>query len=130
MLGEHSEELVSLFSRYPNRVCLVEPKQRNFRARIKHFPFVTGKTTALNVARHLAEREGFELVGLAPSHSAVRVLEKSGIASQTVQRWLLDRDAESKLTRHSVVVLDEAGLAGTSTLRAVLERVERATGTC
>jgi conjugative relaxase-like TrwC/TraI family protein len=86
----------------------------------------TGKTTALNVARDLAEREGFEFVGLAPSHSAVRALKKSGIESQTVQRWLLDRNAESKLTPRSIVVLDEAGLAGTTTLRAVLERIERA----
>ena len=39
----------------------------------------TGKTTALRVARDLAERKGFEFVGLAPSHSAVRALEKSGI---------------------------------------------------
>ena len=61
----------------------------------------TGKTTALRVARDLAEREGFEFVGLAPSHSAVRALEKSGIESQTVQRWLLDRNAESKLTPRS-----------------------------
>ncbi len=86
----------------------------------------TGKTTALTVARDLAEREGFEFVGLAPSHSAVRALWKSGIESQTVQRWLLDQNAESKLTPSSVIVLDEAGLAGAATLRAVLERVERA----
>jgi len=85
----------------------------------------TGKTTALTVARELAEREGFEFVGLAPSHSAVRALGKSGIASQTVQRWLLDRSLESTLGPHSVVVVDEAGLAGTSTLCAVLEQVER-----
>jgi ATP-dependent exoDNAse (exonuclease V) alpha subunit len=88
----------------------------------------TGKTTALRVARDLAEREDYEFVGLAPSHSAVRALEKSGIESQTVQRWLLDQNAESELTPRSVVVLDEAGLAGTVTLRAVLERVERAGG--
>jgi conjugative relaxase-like TrwC/TraI family protein len=86
----------------------------------------TGKTTALRVARDLAERESFEFVGLAPSHSAVRALEKSGVEAQTVQRWLLDPNAESKLTPRSVVVLDEAGLAGTVTLRAVLERVDRA----
>jgi conjugative relaxase-like TrwC/TraI family protein len=86
----------------------------------------TGKTTALTVARDIAECDGFEFVGLAPSHSAVRALWKSGIKSQTVQRWLLDRNAESRLTPRSVVVLDEAGLAGTMTLRAVLERVERA----
>jgi conjugative relaxase-like TrwC/TraI family protein len=88
----------------------------------------TGKTTALTVVRDLAEREGFDFVGLAPSHSAVRALQRSGIESQTVQRWLLDRNAESKLTPRSVVVLDEAGLVGTVTLRAVLERVERAGG--
>ena len=85
----------------------------------------TGKTTALSAARRLAEREGFEFVGLAPSHSAVRALKKSGIESQTVQHWLLDQDGAKKLTARSIVVLDEAGLAGTSTLRAVLERVDR-----
>lgn len=85
----------------------------------------TGKTTALSVARDLAEREGFQFVGLGPSHSAVRALEKSGIESQTVQRWLLDPKAELRLSPRSIVVLDEAGLAGTSTLRAVLERVDR-----
>jgi conjugative relaxase-like TrwC/TraI family protein len=85
----------------------------------------TGKTTALSVAKALAEREGFEFVGLAPSHSAVRALEKSGIRSETVQRWLMRRDVESKLTPYSIVVLDEAGLTGTSKLRAVLARVER-----
>ncbi len=56
----------------------------------------------------------------------MRALQKSGIESQTVQRWLLDPNAESKLTPRSVLVLDEAGLAGTVTLRAMLERVERA----
>lgn len=86
----------------------------------------TGKTTALRIARELAEREGFKFVGLAPSHSAVRALKSSGIPSQTVKRWLLDREAESKLTPFTVVLLDEAGLAGTSTLRAALERIERA----
>jgi len=85
----------------------------------------TGKTTALRIARDVAEREGFTFVGLAPSHSAVRALNSSGIPSQTVKRWLLDREAESKLNRFAVVLLDEAGLVGTSTLRAVLERVER-----
>jgi conjugative relaxase-like TrwC/TraI family protein len=85
----------------------------------------TGKTTALSVARDLAEREGFHFVGLAPSHSAVRALEKSGIEADTVQRWLLDRNVESRLSPRSIVVLDEAGLAGTATLRAVLERVDR-----
>ena len=86
----------------------------------------TGKTTALTAARQLAEREGFEFLGLAPSHSAVRALGKSGIESETTQRWLLDRNADSNLSARSVVVLDEAGLAGTATLRAVFERIERA----
>lgn len=86
----------------------------------------TGKTTALTVARELAEREGFELVGLAPSHSAVRALKKSGIESKTVKRWMLNTDARARLTPFSVVVVDEAGLTGTATLRSVLERVEEA----
>jgi AAA domain/TrwC relaxase/UvrD-like helicase C-terminal domain len=86
----------------------------------------TGKTTALTTARNLANQHGFEFVGLAPSHSSVRALNSAGVESQTVQRWLLDRGSAAKLGPKSVVVLDEASLAGTATLRAVLERVERA----
>jgi conjugative relaxase-like TrwC/TraI family protein len=86
----------------------------------------TGKTTTLKLALDRAEEEGFEVVGIAPSHSAVRALQKAGIPSQTVQRWLLRRHAEPALSSRSVVVLDEAGLTGTATLRSLLERVERA----
>lgn len=86
----------------------------------------TGKTTALTTARNLATQHGFEFVGLAPSHSAVRALKHAGVKSQTVQRWLMDRGSAAKLGPKSVVVLDEASLAGTATLRVVLERVEKA----
>ncbi|MFZ1907316.1 MAG: AAA family ATPase [Steroidobacteraceae bacterium] len=86
----------------------------------------TGKTTALKLALDRAEQEGFQVVGLAPSHSAVRALKKAGIQSQTLQRWLLKRAAEPALSSRSVVILDEAGLTGTATLRVLLERVERA----
>ncbi len=85
----------------------------------------TGKTTTLKLALKRAEQEGFQIVGLAPSHSAVRALKRAGIQSQTLQRWLMKRDAEPALSSRSVVILDEAGLTGTATLRALLERVER-----
>jgi conjugative relaxase-like TrwC/TraI family protein len=51
----------------------------------------TGKTTALSAVRALAEEEGFEVRGFAPSAAAASVLEKeAGISSRTVASHLIE----------------------------------------
>ena len=84
----------------------------------------TGKTTALMSVRAVAVAEGYTLVGLAPSHSAVRALRESGIESETLQRWLADRSAPEKLSDRTVIVVDEAGLAANRHLASALKRAE------
>ena len=94
----------------------------------------TGKTAMLNRARHLAEKSGYRMLGLAPSASAVQTLAaESGIASETLQGFLARNAgvAEGRLTRNAarkmqsdfsktVLVVDEGSLASTVQTRDLL----------
>ena len=94
----------------------------------------TGKTAMLNRARHLAEKSGYRMLGLAPSASAVQTLAaESGNPSETLQGFLA-RNAgitEGRLTRKgardmreafskTVLVVDESSLASTVQARDLL----------
>ena len=87
----------------------------------------TGKTTMLDRARTLVEKQGWRMIGLAPSTSAVCTLsQKAGIESETLQRFLARNAglAEGRLTRKgaremraafakTILVVDEGSLAST-----------------
>ena len=94
----------------------------------------TGKTTMLNRARTLAEKQGWRMAGLAPSASAVLTLaSEAGIESETLQRFLARNAgvAEGRLTRKgaremravfakTILVVDEGSLASTVQARDLL----------
>ncbi len=83
----------------------------------------TGKTHTLGVVRRLYEDAGFTVVGLAPSARAARELETgAGIDSTTLARHLVEhRDIDA----HTVVVVDEAGMAAVRDLARVVDQVTR-----
>ena len=94
----------------------------------------TGKTTMLNRARALSEKNGYCMLGLAPSASAVKTLSaEAGIESETLQRFLARNAgvAEGRLSRtgardmrnafsKTVLVVDEGSLASTVQARDLL----------
>ena len=94
----------------------------------------TGKTTMLNRARALSEKNGYRMHGLAPSASAVKTLSaEAGIESETLQGFLARNAgvAEGRLTRagardmrnafsKTVLVVDEGSLASTVQARDLL----------
>ncbi len=94
----------------------------------------TGKTTMLNRARALAEKQGYRMAGLAPSASAAGTLgAESGIESETLQMFLARNAgvAEGRLTgrgrkelrekfKKTVLVVDEGSLASTVQARNLL----------
>ena len=94
----------------------------------------TGKTTMLNRARALSEKNGYRMLGLAPSASAVKTLSaEAGIESETLQRFLARNAgvAEGRLSRtgardmrnafsKTVLVVDEGSLASTVQARDLL----------
>ena len=94
----------------------------------------TGKTTMLRRANALAGKNGYRMMGLAPSASAVKTLAtEAGIESETLQRFLARNAgiAEGRLTakgaremraawRKTVLVVDEGSLASTVQARDLL----------
>ena len=94
----------------------------------------TGKTTMLDRLRALSENQGYRTVGLAPSASAARTLEReSGIGSETVQRFLARhsgivegrgtpkglRNLRASFSK-TVLVVDESSLASSEQMRGLL----------
>jgi conjugative relaxase-like TrwC/TraI family protein len=89
----------------------------------------TGKTFALDAARAAWESAGRTVIGAAPSaRAAAELAAGSGIASTTLARLLLDAGRDGPgggLPAGGVVVVDEAGMAGTRSLRQLLAVAER-----
>ena len=94
----------------------------------------TGKTTMLNGLRALSESRGYRAMGLAPSASAARTLEReSGIESETLQRFLAQhsgivgcrgtakgmRNLRTAFSK-TVLVVDESSLASSEEMRRLL----------
>ncbi|MHB2009942.1 MAG: ATP-dependent DNA helicase, partial [Acidobacteriaceae bacterium] len=86
-----------------------------------------GKTTMLKPAVETLKASGVQVIGLGPQHSAVHALKDAGIIeAQTLQSWLVDQKAGEALTKDTVVVIDEAGLASMKNLSSAMRRIEKA----
>lgn len=86
----------------------------------------TGKTTMMQEAREAIEANGHKLMAFAPSADASRGVQRSeGFANaDTVARLLAD-PAMQREAQGAVLWIDEAGLLGTKTTRAVFELAEK-----
>lgn len=97
-----------------------------------------GKTTLLAAARELAEKKGYEVMGLAPSASAAKTLQaEAGIESRTLQKFLGQYDgyahgrgseagkkAVQEEFKNKMIVVDESSLASTNQIRDLLRIVK------
>ena len=88
----------------------------------------TGKTYTAGVLRQVYESAGYTVLGVAPTGRAVRELaEEAGIPTRTLDRLLLDLEQLGDgLPEHSVLILDEAGMAATRPSARLLEAAQRA----
>lgn len=83
----------------------------------------TGKTHTLGTVRSIYETAGWDVIGLAPSARAARELEDgAGIDSTTLARHLVE---QRTVTATTLVVVDEAGMAGTRELAAIVDQATR-----
>ncbi len=91
-------------------------------------PAGAGKSRSLDAARVAWEVAGYRPFGLAPSAIAAAVLhEEAGLGSETLARFLLDvENGRRSLSRHDVIVLDEATMARTDDLDKLVSRAEEA----
>lgn len=83
----------------------------------------TGKTFMLQSVREVAEKEGFEMIGLTPSASAAEELSKTGIRSQTIASF--QSTATKNLSSKSILVVDEAGMVSSKQMESVFKTAEQ-----
>jgi Ti-type conjugative transfer relaxase TraA len=85
----------------------------------------TGKTYALEAARHVWERSGHRVYGCALSaRAAVELETQAGIDSTTIARLKLDFDRGYGLSAENVLVVDEAGMVGSRDLERLAAEAE------
>lgn len=85
-----------------------------------------GKTSALEELREALRDAGVSVLAFAPSTGASRgELRRVGFESaDTIARLLVDADLQNQ-TRDSLILIDEAGLVGTRTMRDVFDLAQR-----
>ena len=81
-----------------------------------------GKTISLTAVREAAEREGYQVIGLAPTSRAANKLGESGIESHTLQRELIRSEAPNEGQRR-LFVIDESSLASTKQMNEFFHRL-------
>ncbi len=88
----------------------------------------TGKSFTMKSIKEAYEANGFKVIGAAFAGKAAEELEKgSGISSRTIDSRLLeDKGGRLGLTPKTVLVIDEAGMAGTRHIEAVLKLAKEA----
>ena len=82
----------------------------------------SGKTTTLNAIRRAAEKDGYSVRGFAPTSRAAHSLEEAGIASTTIQQFLIKGGPRQQEPRR-LYVLDESSLASTVQVHEFFKRV-------
>jgi hypothetical protein len=87
----------------------------------------TGKTFTAGVLAYVYRRAGYEVLGVAPTGRAVRELvDEARIPSRTLTSAVLRIVNGLELPTGCVVVLDEAGMAGTRETAVLLQAAARA----
>jgi conjugative relaxase-like TrwC/TraI family protein len=87
----------------------------------------TGKTFTAGVLGYVYRRAGYEVLGVAPTGRAVRELvDEARIPSRTLASMVLRIANGIELPTGCVVVLDEAGMAGTREAAVLLDAAARA----
>ena len=90
-------------------------------------PAGAGKTTALAAARDAWHASGYRVIGCAVSARAAHQLQTgAGIRSFTIATLRQDLDRGHAIPPGTVLVVDEAGMAGTRTLAPLLDAAKTA----
>lgn len=90
----------------------------------------TGKTTTTDALVRAMRADGREVIGCSTSWAAARKLEaETNMPSYSTARLLTDLDrGKTKLNNRSVVIMDEAGMAGTVDIARLARHVNTAGG--
>jgi len=82
-----------------------------------------GKTTSLSAIREAAERESYQVIGLAPTSRAAHKLAESGIESHTLQRHLVRNETPDDRQKR-IFIIDESSLTSTKQMNEFFHRLQ------
>lgn len=90
----------------------------------------TGKSTLWTSIKQTLEDKQSKttILGLAPTHDAVKQLRSKGIESQTLQSFLVEQKKEATDLSNTLIVLDESSMASTHDFLNFLTIVEKQNG--
>ena len=84
-----------------------------------------GKTTALRLLKTIAEAQGLEVLGFAPSiKAAKRLSDELGIQTNTLQK--LVKSSTIELKSNQLIFIDEGGMASAEMLDVVMPKINAA----
>jgi ATP-dependent exoDNAse (exonuclease V) alpha subunit len=83
----------------------------------------TGKTTALNAVKELAEASGYRAFGLGPTSRAAKGLKEAGMEAETLQAFLTRPPSEPEDLRPRLFFIDESSLASGKQMRDFLAQL-------
>lgn len=84
-----------------------------------------GKSYVLSAIRDAHEENGYRVLGLAPTHKVTQDLAKDGFEAQTCHSFLFALRANRERINHkTLVVIDEAGMLGSSLTVELLHAVK------
>lgn len=92
-------------------------------------PAGTGKTVMTQALVDAAHRSDLKVLGLTPTWVAADELSKScGIEARAIAKWRYDRERglEAPIDAKTLIVVDEAGLAGVRDLESVMRAAQEA----
>ena len=82
-----------------------------------------GKSHLIRTTAEIAERNGYQVVVLAPYANQVERLQADGLRASTLATFLASRDRN--IDKQTLIVIDEAGLVPTRQMEAALRVAER-----
>jgi conjugative relaxase-like TrwC/TraI family protein len=83
----------------------------------------SGKTTTLSVVRSVAESQGYQVEGFAPTSRASRQLGEAGVQARTLQGFLARSIPPMPSDQKHFYFVDESSLASTNQMREFLSRI-------
>jgi conjugative relaxase-like TrwC/TraI family protein len=83
----------------------------------------SGKTSTLAAIRSVAETQGYQVEGFAPTSRAARQLKEAGIDAGTLQAFLVRTTNPEVQDRKHLYLVDESSLASTNQMREFLSRL-------
>ena len=83
----------------------------------------SGKTTTLSVIRSVAESQGYQVEGFAPTSRSARQLGEAGVEARTLQGFLARSTTAMPPDQKHLYFVDESSLASTNQMREFLSRL-------